>query len=257
MKSNLGKFIFWISRRLLGIFNYDITLSRANAEFPELNEVDRGLVRKIQSRGLTMTSFESMCVLASSCNYVIKARIEGDFVETGVWRGGSSILAALLLGSNRKCHLFDTYEGMPAPSAFDFRVGQTDASSTKSKWETLKRGTGSDWVRSSITEVKKNLKDFDVDMTKVNFVIGMVEETVKQAGIEKISLLRIDTDFYSSTKAALIELWPKLSVGGILILDDYSHWDGARRAVDEYFIEKKILMLPIPNSGGRVVVKPE
>jgi len=257
MKTLLGKLLFVFSRRILSFFYYDITLSRANTEFPDLGIVEKELIRKIQHKGLTMTSFESLCVLAASCKYVIKAGIKGDFVETGVWRGGSSILAAKLLTDNRSIHLFDTFEGMPEPGKEDFRIGEEDASLTQAKWERLKTDSGSHWVRSPINEVKKNFKDFAVEKSRLHFVVGMVEETSVSHPIDTISILRIDTDFYSSTKSALCEFWPKLNTRGVLILDDYAHWDGARKAIDEYFQDKSVLMLPIPNGGGRIVIKQE
>ena len=257
MKSMFGRIFFVISRYLLSFLGYQITLSTANIEFPELDKTEKDFITRIQSRGLTMTSYESMCVLASCCKYVINAGIQGDFVETGVWRGGSSILAAKLLPDNRGIHLFDTFEGMPEPGKEDFRIGEEDSSLTHAKWERLRADSGSHWVKSPINEVKKNFKDFAVENSRLYFVVGMVEETSVSHPVDTISILRIDTDFYSSTKSALCAFWPKLNTRGVLILDDYAHWDGARKAIDEYFQDKSILMLPIPNSGGRIVIKQE
>ena len=89
------------------------------------------------------------------------------------------------------------------------------------------------------------------------FMEGDVRETLTLENIpDRVCLLRLDTDFYDSTLIELQVLWPLLSLGGVLILDDYGHWDGARRAVDEYFeLNNENLMVPIAGGGGRIILK--
>ena len=92
---------------------------------------------------------------------------------------------------------------------------------------------------------------------KIEFIEGNVRETLTQLKLpQSIALLRLDTDFYDSTLIELQVLWPRLSIGGVLILDDYGHWDGARKAVDEYIAtDIKSFKIPISGGGGRLVIK--
>lgn len=109
-----------------------------------------------------------------------------------------------------------------------------------------------------IHAVKDNFARFGLLDDLIVFVQGDVATTLHGKDVpSEISLLRLDTDFYESTLVELEILWPRLVVGGILILDDYGHWDGARRAVDEYFSEANLkpLMIPISGGGGRIIQK--
>lgn len=113
------------------------------------------------------------------------------------------------------------------------------------------------WVFSSLDEVKANFERFKLLDDKIEFIEGNVRETLTQLKLpQSIALLRLDTDFYDSTLIELQVLWPRLSIGGVLILDDYGHWDGARKAVDEYFATGiKSFKIPISGGGGRLVIK--
>ena len=104
--------------------------------------------------------------------------------------------------------------------------------------------------------VKKNIFSIGYDPEKIHFVQGKVEDTIPATIPEKISLLRLDTDWYESTKHELEHLFPRLSKGGILILDDYGHWQGARKAADEYFNNNHIsIFLSRADYTGRIAVK--
>lgn len=166
--------------------------------------------------------------MASALMEIDRTEVPGDVVECGVWHGGNIILARLL-SPKRRCWLFDTFEGMTPP-------GPEDGPKAHSKYEGKTRG-GHKMSAVSLATVETNLartKTYHPDLTR--FVVGPVEQTLRMMHQpEEVALLRLDTDWYESTKVELQVLWPKLQKGGFLIVDDYGHWPGARRAVDEYF----------------------
>jgi hypothetical protein len=185
----------------------------------------------------TLTSLEKLQGLFLAVNYVVDNQIEGDFVECGVWRGGSSMAAALTFlhrkETNKKMWLFDTFDGMGETTEFDVSHEGYLAS------EMIKRSDKSDarsvWCAASFEDVEQNMKSTGYPMDKIRFVKGKVEDTLQKEIPEKISILRLDTDYYTSTKAELEILYSRLLPGGVIILDDYGHWQGARKAVDEFF----------------------
>ena len=261
MKLFIGKVLFVLSKKLLALFGYSISLGNSSKSYPELKEHEEKFCLEVYNSSLTLTSLESLKLLAICCSYVKKADIAGDFVETGVWRGGSSIVAKYIIGDSKSFFLYDTFDGMTEPSEFDYRIGEGSAEKTKQKWKNLQTDSGNKWVAASLKEVENNFKRFNVLDSNVKLIKGDVRLTLESSqNLPKvISILRIDTDFYDSTLISLRKLWPLLSSGGVLILDDYAHWDGARRAVDEFFVESglsTLLTIPIAGGGGRVVLKP-
>lgn len=184
----------------------------------------------------TMTSVERMYALWKSINYIAANNIEGDFVECGVWRGGSSMLMAHQLiqlnNKDKSIFLFDTFEGMAEPTDQD--VSQFGGKA-REKFDALKAGDHNDWAYASIEEVRANLLKTGFPADRIKLIKGKVEDTLSESVCGKISMLRLDTDWYESTKKELQVLYPKLSKNGVLIIDDYGHWLGARKATDEYF----------------------
>lgn len=196
------------------------------------------------AKRFTMTSVERQRALYEAVSYISENRIEGDVVECGVWKGGSSMIAALALGehgdTDRTLYLYDTYAGMSEPTDKDVNLHGNAASG---RWHALARDDRNDWDYASLKEVQENLSSTGYPEEKLRYVEGKVEETIPGTLPNKIALLRLDTDWYESTKHELIHLFPRLVPGGVLILDDYGHWEGARRAVDEYFAEHGVRML--------------
>ncbi len=172
----------------------------------------------------TKTGPERIDCMISSLREIDAKGIEGDVVECGVWRGGNIILARKV-SPNRICWLYDTFTGMPEP-------GPHDGEKARGKWR-------KHWCEASIDDVIDCLVQTDTyDPNKLRFCQGDVAETLQVMPPEKIALLRLDTDWYESTKIELEVLYPRLQSGGVLIVDDYGHWQGARKAVDEYFGER-------------------
>ncbi|MBL7766753.1 MAG: class I SAM-dependent methyltransferase [Chitinophagaceae bacterium] len=207
----------------------------------------------------TMTSIERMFALYKGVEYIIKNNIPGDFVECGVWKGGSSMLIALTLKkfdiTNRHIWMYDTYEGMSEPTEKD-----TDKSGVRADEllkNALKDEQSSVWCYSSLEEVKQNLSLTKYPADHIHFIKGKVEDTIpKYIPTGNLAMLRLDTDWYESTRHELIYLFPLLVQKGILIIDDYGHWVGAKQAVDEYLLEHKIpLLLNQIDYSGRIAVK--
>ncbi|MBS1667110.1 MAG: class I SAM-dependent methyltransferase [Bacteroidetes bacterium] len=207
----------------------------------------------------TMTSIDRMYSLYSAVEYVLKNNIKGDFVECGVWRGGSSMLIAKMLGNrkifDRKLFLYDTFEGMSAPTDVDVEKSGKTADVLLNENKNDKEG--SVWCLADLQDVQNNFKKIDCTNIDIAFVKGKVEDTIPlNIPAAKIALLRLDTDWYESTKHELIHLYPKLETKGVLIIDDYGHWQGCRKAVDEYFQEKGIsLLLNRIDYTGRIAIK--
>ena len=201
----------------------------------------------------TMTSIERMYALYKAIEYIINSKIEGDIVECGVWKGGSLMLSAYTLlkigETGRKIYLYDTYKGMSAPTDRDVMLANKYPA--QKVWEKYQDEDHNKWCYVSVEEVKTNMFSTGYPRENLIFIQGKVEDTLPKITPEKISLLRLDTDWYESTYQELLHLFPKLSKGGTIIIDDYGHWKGVREAVDDYFKEKgiKILLNRIDETG--------
>lgn len=209
-----------------------------------------------RTKSFTMTSIEAMYALYKAAEYITRAKIPGDIVECGVWQGGSMMLAALtLLGlgdSGRRLVLFDTFAGHPRPDPIK------DAQANYDEWVRRRRTEeSSDWAAVSLDDVKKNLECTGYPLEKIVLIKGVVENTIVPNRPETIALLRLDTDWYSSTAHELKYLYPRLADrGGILLIDDYGAMPGARQAVDEYFHDRcNAPLLNRIDFSGRIGVK--
>jgi len=227
------------------------------AFLPEVANADLELIESV--RPFTATSAERMYALLGAVRYVAINEIAGDVVECGVWRGGSMMLVAKALlqlkQRQRNLYLYDTYAGMTAPSAKDGTQFQKESPEELFK-ESRKEGGIVDWCYASLEEVRKNMFSTGYPEEKMQFIKGPVEQTIPAHIPERIALLRLDTDFYESSKHEMVHLFPRLVSGGVLILDDYGHWEGQRIAVDEYIAEHKLkLLLNRIDYTGRTAVK--
>jgi len=189
-------------------------------------------------RPYTLIQVERMYSLYKAVEYIVKKGLPGDFVECGVYKGGASMMMALALkkfgDTGRMIYMYDTYEGMAKPTAEDMSV-MKGAEPVMDIWEREQRGDHNEWCYGPLEGVKKAMESTGYPMNKVVFVKGMVENTLPNDTHKQIALLRLDTDWYSSTKHELVHLYPLLQKGGVLILDDYGYWAGARQAANEYF----------------------
>ena len=202
--------------------------------------------RRIHDRckEFTQTTQWSMHALYYSVRYLHRYAIPGAIVECGVWRGGSAMLCALTLAelgdTSRDIYLFDTYKGMPAPDPVDVDHAGKPAWSI---WRRNQRDGHNEWNYAPLADVRARMLSTGYPEDRLHFVEGLVEDTLPVRAPERVSLLRIDTDFYRSTRHALETLYPRLVRHGVLVLDDYGHFEGARRAADEYFDDAGVTIL--------------
>ena len=194
-----------------------------------------------RARRYTMTTPVRCRRLWDSCKQVLEQNVPGSFVECGVWKGGSSAIMALAIknsGQNRHLHLFDSFEGLPEPTELDGEQAAIySGGRNQGKLATVNKcQAGLDEVRHLILDKIK------VPEKLAHFHVGWFQNTVPIDAdkLGSIALLRLDGDWYDSTKVCLEHLYPLLSSGGILVLDDYNCWEGCRKATDEYREKNKI-----------------
>ncbi|HXI68945.1 MAG TPA: TylF/MycF/NovP-related O-methyltransferase [Verrucomicrobiae bacterium] len=195
-----------------------------------------------RAKRYTMTTPIRCRRLWDSCKTVLEGNVPGCFVECGVWKGGSSGIMALAIknaGQERNLHLFDSFEGLPEPTEKDGEYATTTYSGGRSggKLATINQCSAElDGVRHLILDKIKVPEKF------AHFHVGWFQNTVPVDAVKlgSIALLRLDGDWYDSTKVCLEHLYPHLSPGGILILDDYFCWEGCRKATDEYRLKNNI-----------------
>ena len=243
-------------RRLRARSDGDAQTDLEPHRFPfDFDEADKELYRRVDP--YTMTTPPRVYALVRAVEYVVARGVPGAIVECGVWRGGSMMAAALTLlrlgVTDRALYLYDTFSGMPPPSEVD-----TTRSGVRAADLLAQEDEDSHiWAIASLPDVRAALLSVGYPEQQIHFVEGLVEETLPAEAPEEIALLRLDTDWYRSTKHELEQLYPRLAPGGVLILDDYGHWQGARRAVDGYFGENRItLLLNRVDGTARICVKP-
>lgn len=230
---------------------------RARSLPPDFDEPTKRVIAAVLE--FTMTGPERLQALVNAARYVVANGIEGDFVECGVWRGGSSMAVALTLkelgDEGRHLYLYDTYEGMNAPTEHDVTFAGERADATFADRRLSE--DSSLWCRSPLEEVEKNLTSTGYPRDRLHFIKGKVEDTIPGRMPDgPIAILRLDTDWYESTRHELLHLYPRLVRGGVLVIDDYGHWAGARKAVDEYIAEHKLcLLLNRVDYTARIAVK--
>lgn len=170
--------------------------------------------------------------------------VTGDLVETGVWRGGCGILMRAALKAfgdqHRSVWLADSFQGVPAPSPEEY---PQDAGDTHWQFQ--------DYLGVSADVVKANFEQFELLDDRVRFLPGWFRDTLPTAPIDRISVLRLDGDMYESTYVALTSLYPKVSRGGFVIVDDYGAIPRCRQAVDDFRTERHITdaLLPVDWTG--------
>jgi hypothetical protein len=212
------------------------------------------IVRTVRQR--TMTAHEKLNALIVATRYVVDQDIPGDFVECGVWRGGSMQAVALALldrgVTDRELHLFDTFEGMSEPTEEDRAADGTPAAQLLAASPRDARI----WAVASLDDVREGMAETGYPAERIHYCVGKVEDTIPKHAPERIALLRLDTDWYESTRHELVHLYERVPPGGVVIFDDYSAWQGARKAVDEFIAATGEPLLLVPIAAGRIAVKP-
>lgn len=190
--------------------------------------------------GYSMVGEKRLANIRYCLETVHKENVLGDFVECGVWRGGASIFAKGVLNclgdQGRKLWLCDSFEGMPVQRNED-RIDPALA--------------GRPYLAVSVEQVRENFRCFDLLDDKIEFIKGWFSDTLPTASIERISVLRLDGDYYSSTMDALNSLYTKISPGGFIIVDDYNSFASCKQAISDFQDKRavKFDIIPIDNAG--------
>jgi O-methyltransferase len=240
-----------VSTAVRGLFSQLGYTIHRTPSWPDMDAQTIALFRSVRS--FTMTSIERVYALRESVKYIIRHNVPGSIVECGVWKGGSMMAVAktlLELETERDLYLFDTFEGMPPPTAVDVDLYGVQA-------DVLLKTNPMTPAIAPFEEVCRNMYSTGYNPARINLVRGKVEDTLPRAAPGEIALLRLDTDWYQSTLHELVHLYPRLIKGGILIIDDYGHFVGSKKAVDEYFQKNGIpIFLNRIDYTGRLAVKP-
>jgi predicted O-methyltransferase YrrM len=223
------------------LHRFDLHLTRHGYRHkPFIDKAFWGIHEKWHSK--TMIPWQGCYDAYSAAKYVAQSGIEGDIVECGVWKGGSSIIMAETLGAygcaDKSIYMYDTFSGMTEPDSRD--VSFQSHNEAHLTWKKRQNDTHNAWAYAGLEEVRDNVGRADCSFEKFIFVKGDVCQTIPEVVPEKISILRLDTDWYKSTYHEMLHLFPRLSIGGVLIVDDYGTYSGARDAVDDYLKEWKV-----------------
>lgn len=234
------------------------------APAPELahppTPADQAIIDRVQP--YTFTSVERVQSLIDAVRYVVDRGVPGAFSECGTWKGGSVLAMILTLQElgidDRDIVVYDTFEGMTEPTDHDTSAFDPPALET---WQAAQATDSTAWSEYFSAEtfneeaVRTLLESTGYPAQRIRLVRGPVEETIPEHAPGELALLRLDTDWYESTRHELLHLYPRLAPAGVLIIDDYGHWDGARRAVDEYFAEHPSVLLQRVDYTARMAVK--
>ena len=203
---------------------------------PDFDSWTIDIISKV--RPFTQTSIERISELCNCVKYIVGNNIPGVIVECGVWKGGSimAIIYTLIQCNifDREIYLFDTFESMSKPTDHDRDIYGVAAQSLMNSYMNL---------NITLEEVQKNVLSLGYPAEKIHFIKGKVEDTLPAHKLDAIALLRLDTDWYESTLHELNHLFPNISKSGVLIIDDYGHFSGCRKAVDEYISKNKLKIL--------------
>lgn len=211
----------------------------------------------------TMCSGLQKQLMMDATRYILAAEIPGAIVECGVWRGGMMQIAARTIlstspNATRELWLFDTFAGMPTPThALDRDLYRGEHASIKMNREERegKDGEPTIWCLADLGDVTLGMTETGYPEDHIHYIQGLVEHTIPKNAPAAIAILRVDTDWYASTYHILENLFDRVSPGGIVVLDDYDSWEGARTAADEFFASKELHPLLIRLDKGRVYMK--
>ena len=232
-----------VAKQVLRSLGLEVRRTGSDFVLPvEFTPRDVEIFHHVWDNRLTMELKSGLVAGMTAAKHAATAQIPGDWVECGVWRGGISLAAKLIFEeyrSDQKVWLFDTFAGMTEPSQHDRpRFEDYDA---RAMYDANRRDGFNQWCYASIDDVRRNFEQAGADLDGVRFIQGDARETLKDISNlpERISVLRLDTDFYEATRVQLDVLYPRLSIGGPILIGDVGYWEGVRKAVDEYFADPR------------------
>lgn len=253
------------SRRRRGALRTSVPLiDLVAAEYLHHEDLDTGEREILEAvRGVTLANEFAIHALVQAVDYIVGRDLPGAFVECGTYRGGCAMAMAMRLEQlgvrDRDIYLFDTFEGMPKPERPDDRT--TFAADGAKIGELFDNATAdadaaAAWFEDVEETARTNVESTGFPADRLHLVRGKVEDTIPDDAPDEIALLRLDTDWYESTKHEFDHLYPRLCSGGVLVVDDYGAFSGARDATDEYFAEHGPVLLHRVNFTVRQAVKP-
>jgi hypothetical protein len=215
-----------VKRRIVSAISRVLKLGRMQlAHIPIYSNEDRESGHVFSLHADTMIGIRRLDNIQACVETVIRDRVEGDLIETGVWRGGACILMRAVLAAygikDRRVFVADSFEGLPKPDVEKYPVDKDDTHHEHS------------YFVVSQSAVEHNFRKYGLLDEQVVFLKGWFKDTLPNSGIERLSILRLDGDMYGSTMEALENLYPKLSQNGFCIVDDYA-LEGCRRAINDY-----------------------
>jgi O-methyltransferase len=243
------------ARAALAELKQSVKAGIAEQAWETVDDEARRIIETVTPR--TMTGTVKLFGMIEALRYIDRVGVPGEIVESGVWRGGSMQAAALTLlechDTQRELHLFDTFQGMPPPSDVDVRF--KDGRTANELMQTSDKDARI-WAIAGLDDVKQGMAETGYPSEKIFYHEGRVEETIPDQAPDQIALLRLDTDWYESTRHELSHLYDRLSSGGVLIIDDYGYWEGSYRATDEWLDETGATLFLVPLGQARIAVKP-
>jgi O-methyltransferase len=231
-----------IAKQLLRSLGLEVRRVAPDFVLPvEFTRRDIEIFNYVWDRHLTMELKSGLAAGMTAAKHAAVAQIPGDWVECGVWRGGISLAAKLIFeqyGSDKKVWLFDTFAGMTEPSEHD--RPKFDDYDAQAMFDANRREGFNEWCYASLDDVRNNFRQAGANLDQVRFIQGDARTTLKGPDLpEEICVLRLDTDFYEATKVELEVLYPRLAIGGPILIGDVGYWEGVRKAVDEYFTDPR------------------
>jgi O-methyltransferase len=195
-------------------------------EVPEGDRERRMIGRDWPANGATMIGLKRLDNIQQCVRRVIADQVPGDFIEAGVWRGGATILMRALLALHddreRKVWVADSFSGLPEPDPERFPADAEDRHHTY------------EFLAVPVEDVKRNFERYGFLDDQVRFVEGWFRDTLPKLTDQRWAIARIDGDMYESTRVALDSLYPRLSPGGFVIVDDYGAVPGSKQAVEDF-----------------------
>jgi hypothetical protein len=198
--------------------------------------------------------------------YILNNDIEGSIVECGVDKGHFEYIwinELIRQGKERDIYMYDTFKGLTKPTKYDYTTPYSphyimNSNEVFDYWSKhIIDDQTNNWCFTPLHEVQTRLSSTGYPESRLHYIVGDVLETLEQFVPEKIALLRLDTDWYESSKIELEKMYDKVVDGGIIIFDDYYHWDGQRRATDDYFrkINKNYIIKSLNNGKTGSIIK--
>lgn len=223
--------------------------------FAHLSERERNLINGVRERNLTYLSPKKLASLVDACHLMASREIEGIFLEAGCALGGSAIVLSQVKEETRPLRIFDVFGMIPPPT-------KDDSQDVHERYRVIvegkSKGLGGDqyygYVANLYEVVQENMQSFGCDFDKhsVSLIKGLLQDTMHLDG--PVALAHIDVDWYDPVRTCLERVWPRLSVGGCVILDDYHDWGGCRKAADE-FLQTCVGEFRLDDSSGAMKIE--